>query len=127
MPRKILILTQEFDPVADRLIVVLRRKGADCLRWHQDSVVSASSLNISISPSGLGASFTSHGKTIALHEIQSVWNRRPAPFPFPDSMTNDERIFAEREVKAALALWSDHVRTLIEGGERKIVPMRQVP
>ena len=33
----------------------------------------------------------------------------------------------EREVKAALALWADHVRTLIEGGERKIVPMRQVP
>jgi len=25
-----------------------------------------------------------------------------------------------------MALWSDHVRTLIEGGERKIVPLRQV-
>ncbi len=33
----------------------------------------------------------------------------------------------EREVKAALALWSDHVRTLVEGGERKVVPIRQVP
>jgi integrase len=31
------------------------------------------------------------------------------------------------EVRAALALWSDHVRTLVEGGERKVVPMRQVP
>lgn len=27
------------------------------------------------------------------------------------------------EVKAALALWSDHIRTLVEGGERKVVPM----
>ena len=29
----------------------------------------------------------------------------------------------EREVRAALALWSDHVRTLVEGGEHKIIPL----
>jgi integrase len=29
----------------------------------------------------------------------------------------------EREVKAALALWADHVRTLVEGGERKVVAL----
>jgi integrase len=28
----------------------------------------------------------------------------------------------ERDVKAALALWDDHVRTLVEGIERKILP-----
>ena len=33
----------------------------------------------------------------------------------------------EREVRAALALWTDHVRTLVEGGERKVVPMHRVP
>ena len=27
----------------------------------------------------------------------------------------------EREVRAALALWADHIRSLVEGGERKIV------
>jgi integrase len=27
----------------------------------------------------------------------------------------------EREVRAAMALWADHVRTLAEGGERKVV------
>jgi integrase len=31
----------------------------------------------------------------------------------------------EREVRAAMALWADHVRTLVEGGERKIVSMPQ--
>jgi integrase len=31
------------------------------------------------------------------------------------------------EVRAALAIWSDHVRTLVEGGERKVVPMHGVP
>jgi len=30
----------------------------------------------------------------------------------------------EREVRAALALWEDHVRALVEGGARKVVPLR---
>jgi integrase len=30
----------------------------------------------------------------------------------------------EREVRAALALWADHVRSIVEGGERKIVSLR---
>ena len=29
----------------------------------------------------------------------------------------------EREVRAALALWHDHLRTLVEGGKRKILPL----
>jgi hypothetical protein len=28
----------------------------------------------------------------------------------------------DREVKTALALWSDHVRALVEGGERRLLP-----
>jgi integrase len=30
----------------------------------------------------------------------------------------------EREVRAALALWSDQVRSIVEKSERKIVPLR---
>jgi integrase len=30
----------------------------------------------------------------------------------------------EREVKAALALWADHVSSVVEGTERKVVPLR---
>ena len=33
------------------------------------------------------------------------------------------RVFNEREVRAALAMWEDHIRTLVEGGERKIIPL----
>jgi integrase len=32
----------------------------------------------------------------------------------------------EREVRAALALWADHVRALVEGGEKKILPLRGI-
>jgi integrase len=30
----------------------------------------------------------------------------------------------EREVRAALLLWADHARSIVEGGERKVIPMR---
>ena len=30
----------------------------------------------------------------------------------------------EREVKTALALWADHVRALVEGGEAKVLAFR---
>ena len=31
----------------------------------------------------------------------------------------------EREVRAALALWADHVRAIVEGGERKVLAFSQ--
>jgi integrase len=30
----------------------------------------------------------------------------------------------EREVRAALLLWADYVQTIVEGGERKVIPLR---
>ena len=33
----------------------------------------------------------------------------------------------EREVRAALLLWADHVKSIVDGVERKIIPMRAVP
>jgi integrase len=32
----------------------------------------------------------------------------------------------EKEVRAALMLWSDHVRAIVEGGKRKVIPMREM-
>jgi integrase len=37
------------------------------------------------------------------------------------------RSIYQREVTAAMALWDDHIRTLVEGRDRKIVPMKRVP
>jgi integrase len=35
------------------------------------------------------------------------------------------RAVYEREMKAALAMWSDHVRSLVEGSDRKIISLHQ--
>jgi integrase len=57
------------------------------------------------------------------HIIEQLLNHHSGHKAGPAGIYN--RSSYEREVKAALALWSDHVRTLVEGGERKVVPMQR--
>jgi hypothetical protein len=38
--------------------------------------------------------------------------------------TYNRSVYA-REVKTALALWSDHVRSLVDGGDRRVLASRQ--
>jgi integrase len=59
------------------------------------------------------------------HIIEAVLNHYSGHRAGPAGIYN--RSSYEREMKNALALWADHVRTLIEGGERKVIAMRSVP
>src|SRR5215475_2367784 len=59
------------------------------------------------------------------HVVEQILNHQSGHKRGPAGIYN--RSVYTNEVRAALALWSDHVRTLVEDGERKVVPMRQVP
>ena len=67
------------------------------------------------------ATFANNGMGIAPHVIEQILNHQSGHKRGPAGIYN--RSSYEREVRAALALWEDHVRTLVEGGGRKIVPM----
>jgi len=56
---------------------------------------------------------------IAPHIIEQILNHQSGHKAGPAGIYN--RSSYERAVKAALALWEDHIRALIEGGERKVV------
>jgi integrase len=60
---------------------------------------------------------------IAPHIIEQILNHQSGHKAGPAGIYN--RSSYEREVRAALALWEDHIRTLVEGGERKIVRLPQ--
>jgi integrase len=62
---------------------------------------------------------------IAPHVVEQILNHQSGHRAGIVGVYN--RSSYEREVKAALALWSDHVRALVENGERKVVPMQRVP
>lgn len=102
MKPRILILTQAFDPMADRLVVELGYRGVDCVRWHTDTLPATSTLSVRGDTGGVRGALRVEGRTIALEDITAVWNRRQAAFAFPDEMTPDERTFADLEMKAAL-------------------------
>jgi integrase len=55
------------------------------------------------------------------HVIEQILNHQSGHRAGPAGIYN--RSSYEREVRAALALWTDHVRALVEGGERKILPL----
>ena len=55
------------------------------------------------------------------HIIEQILNHRSGHKAGPAGIYN--RSNYEREVRAALALWEDHVRSLVASGERKVIPM----
>ena len=56
---------------------------------------------------------------IAPHIIEEILNHHSGHSAGPAGIYN--RSSYPREVRAALAMWEDHVRTLVDGGERKIL------
>jgi integrase len=62
---------------------------------------------------------------IAPHVVEQILNHQSGHRAGVVGIYN--RSSYANEVRAALALWADHIRTLVESGERKVVPMRQVP
>jgi integrase len=56
------------------------------------------------------------------HIIEQILNHQSGHRSGPAGIYNRSRY--EREVRSALGMWADHVRALVEGGERRVVPMR---
>jgi integrase len=58
----------------------------------------------------------------APHVVEQILNHRSGHRAGIVAVYNRSRY--EREVRAAMALWDDHVRSITAGGKRKIVPIR---
>jgi integrase len=59
------------------------------------------------------------------HIVEQILNHQSGHKAGPAGIYN--RSSYEREVRIALALWADHVRTLITGGERRVVAVYSSP
>ena len=57
---------------------------------------------------------------IAPHIIEQILNHQSGHRAGVAGVYN--RSSYEREVRSALAAWADHLRSLIDGGERKVLP-----
>lgn len=85
----ILILTQPLDPHADRVVEMLRERGAHFVRFHPQEFPSKAGISLSLSATGqVQYELRVSGGVIDLNRVKVVWYRRPmAPVPH-EEITN---------------------------------------
>jgi ATP-grasp ribosomal peptide maturase len=112
----VLILTEECDPTADRVVDELTRRDVPVFRcdtaWFPNLLTVDAQLD---NDRWSGVLRTPH-RRVALADLRSVWYRRPSPFSFPTAMSGPERQHAAWEAKFGLGgvltslpvLWVNH-------------------
>lgn len=108
--RTILIVTEEFDPHADDVILLLRSLGHQPVRLHTADFPLQSSLSMTLGArerSAWRGTIQAHRHQIDLGDIRSVWWRRPTSYRFPPELSDQEREFARKELDQTLSgLWA---------------------
>jgi glutathione synthase/RimK-type ligase-like ATP-grasp enzyme len=105
--KQIIIVTDELDPHADRLILVLRAMGEEPLRIHPADFPAHSSLSLLLSQNHWSGSIQTQTHTIELEDIRSIWWRKPAAYQIPEDLSPDEQNFVRKELDHTLqGLWN---------------------
>ncbi len=98
----VLVLTEECDPTADRVISELHRREVPVFRcdtsWFPDRLHLAAQLD---SDGWSGMLRTPH-RAVELSDLRAIWYRRPTVFSFPEGMSGPEREHAGWEAKFGL-------------------------
>ena len=100
--KTMLLVTEQFDPTADYLIQVLRRRGCPVLRWNLDRYPQESALTFRASTLEFAGSIACEGRVAAFDEIGAVWYRASRCRGFPTGLKPQELEFAGREAECAL-------------------------
>lgn len=112
----VLVLTEEYDPTADRVVQELTRRDVPVFRcdtaWFPGSLMVDARLD---GEAWSGVLRTPH-RVAAMCDLRSAWYRSPSPFSFPAGMSGPERQHAAWEAKFGLggvlaslpALWVNH-------------------
>jgi glutathione synthase/RimK-type ligase-like ATP-grasp enzyme len=100
--KKVLLVTEQYDPTADNLILILRRRDAPFLRLNLDCYPEASRLTYNTTANGFDGSVESDGRVVTFGEIGSVWYRASHARGFPTGLAIEELEFARREAESVL-------------------------
>lgn len=114
----VLVLTDEFDPTADRVVNLLNDRDIPVFRCDTADFPQRLQLDAVMNPDPprwVGHLRTSH-RTISLADIRSVWYRRPTHFRLSSEMSEPETARAEAEARfgfggvlsSVSTLWVNH-------------------
>lgn len=104
----ILILTQSTDGTADAVCRSLKSKGARFVRIDTADFPQRIGISLALGPEWRDLIVTTQDvMTIDMHDIRTVWYRRPAPPEPTPALSAEDHSFAQRESAHVLrALWS---------------------
>jgi glutathione synthase/RimK-type ligase-like ATP-grasp enzyme len=102
----IVLVTEEFDPHVDDVLLLLREMGHEPARVHTADIPQHTSLSLSYDGANWKNILQTRTRTIPLDEVRSIWWRRPAAVQLPETLTPYEEAFARSEVNQALTgMW----------------------
>ena len=103
----ILIVTNRQDQTADFLILELKSRKADYVRFNTEDFPNKVAMNWQIKSGQIDGYLTFTKRRIYLNEITSVWYRRPVyPVPASEIFDQEEQDFVIKESQAAIdGLW----------------------
>lgn len=112
----VLILADEFDPSADRMVLALREREIPVCRIDTGWFPSRLSLDARLRNGRWTGLLRAPERTVELEDIRSIWYRSPSAFRFPTELSAAERNHAFMEAKVGLGgvlsslpvLWVNH-------------------
>lgn len=98
----VLVLTEDCDPTADRVVSELDERGVSVFRCDTSWFPSRLALDACLEGPRWSGVLRSPHRTVELTDIRSIWYRRPTAFEFPGGMSGPERQHAGWEAKFGL-------------------------
>ncbi|MER7007502.1 MvdC/MvdD family ATP grasp protein [Dactylosporangium sp. NPDC000555] len=118
---RILVVTDYIDAHADRLIALLRERGAEPVRLNSSDLTAGLTGR---PPHGVTLHLPEAGKTVDLAGLTSIWWRKPGPFGLRPDLDERQREFAMEETGHAVlgllgtlgARWVSHPDAIRRAG-----------
>lgn len=104
---RIVVVTDQFDPHADMLIIELRKLGQQPVRLHPADFPMTASVTLDFDQQHWGGELALAKGPLDIDDIKSIWWRRPEPYVIDTDLSKAERLFARRETEHTfLGMWS---------------------
>ncbi|MDV6014014.1 ATP-grasp ribosomal peptide maturase [Haloechinothrix sp. LS1_15] len=112
----VLILSEEYDPSVDRVVLALDDWDVPVVRVDLAWFPQHLSVDAEFDGTGWNGGLRAPERYVTFVDLRAVWYRRPTPFTFPGNLTGQRRAHAEREARFGLggvlasipAAWMNH-------------------
>lgn len=98
----VLVLTEEIDPTADRVVDALAHRGVPVFRADTGWFPGRLTLDAQLERGRWTGVLRTPHREVALEDVRSIWYRRPTSFRFPPAMSGPERRYAGWEARLGL-------------------------